>query len=333
MKLRKSIAYVTSERVALSTQPLSSSRHSRSLTPRIVGYVTQQGSVWPISSTLHLRRLSTHQNAIMAGFKWILLIAFASLPLSPTALVGQVALELPLYPDIKVREATVADAAIISNITIEAFSEVPYFRYFRQFFKQYPHDAFNCLEGQLRRILTRPNVTGHIAFAPAIEPPHRQIPVSAAVWTLSETVNVVDSDFLVAAPFVGLARTDQVCKNRDVNKTRAIDFFEQFQRLHQRYLDDVYPLEQQLYLASIATLPAYQGHDIAGHVLRRGLAMVNDTPSDRLPDKLYATLTATPMGEPLYRDNGYESIKNITIRTLDDEERFRFDVMVQQLRP
>lgn len=57
---------------------------------------------------------------------------------------------------------------------------------------------------------------------------------------------------------------------------------------------------------------ALQGHDIAGHLLRKGLGMAHKIPRHRLPNSLFATLIATQMGEPLDRENGYRLI-NIMI--------------------
>lgn len=167
---------------------------------------------------------------------------------------------------------------------------------------------------------------------PANKPPHEEIPVSAALWTIPDALGRSPSD--TPAPLGPLLQSDNPsCPHRDHNLTRTLDAERQFQLQKQRYLDDLYPQQQQMYLESIATLPAYQGHDLAGDVLRKGLSMVHTVPDHRLPSSLYATLIATPAGEPLYWDNAYSSIANMTIYALDSDEEFRFDVMIKQLRP
>jgi ribosomal protein S18 acetylase RimI-like enzyme len=261
-------------------------------------------------------------------------LAFAFLQVARCLETGpQTILGPTIYPDIKVKEASAADAATISNITIEAFKALPHFHYFRQYFDLYPHDAFDCLKAVLNEALTWPNVTGYLGVVPAIESPHEDVAVSAAVWLLPASAETVAPIMLDAITLVEMPQSDIICRNRDVNRTRAADFMRQNNKAEQRYLNDVYPEEQQLYLSSLATLPAYQGHDIAGHLLRKGLNLIDDVPSYSWPRELYATLMATKMGEPLYFENGYESIKNITIYALDTKEEFVFDVMVKQLRP
>lgn len=246
-------------------------------------------------------------------------------------------LELPLASQVEVRRATSSDSAVFSSIIIAAFKDAPEFKYVHQFFDEYPHDQFDCLNDLLKDALSWPAVMAHLGLVRANEPPRDTVAVSAALWILPDSMR---NDSSAAASSTNpisqlntLSVTIEACKNRDINETRALDYIRQFDGLTKRYLDDVYPEDRQLYLNVIGTLPAYQGHDIAGHLLREGLRSVDDVPDDKLPEALYATLSATVAGEPLYRDNSYTSIKNITIHALDGIGDFRFDIMVKQLRP
>merc|ERR1711939_558307 len=117
----------------------------------------------------------------MGAFLWVA----RCLETGPQTILGPTT-----YPDIKVKEASAADAATISNITTGAFKALPHFRYFRQYFDLYPHDASDCLKAVLNEALTWPNVTGYLGVVPAIEPPHEDVAVSAAVWLLPASVRV-----------------------------------------------------------------------------------------------------------------------------------------------
>lgn len=279
----------------------------------------------PVKMRLFIPLRTERPQTIMVKLARTLVVAFAALPLAIAVVDGN---QLPLFPQIEVRRASSADAAIITNITIAAFRDLASFRYVRQFYDQYPQDTFDCLHAEVLKELDRPerDVVGHLGLVPANEESHEKTAVSASLWKLPRS----SSSPGMAEALINTFFNDE-CKNRDLNLTRAVDAQRQLVREKQRYLDDVYPEDQQLYLGSIGTIPAYQGHDIAGHVLRAGLAMVdNDAYKHR---SLYATLMATPAGEPLYRENGFTSIKNISIRALDNYGPFRFDVMVKQLRP
>jgi hypothetical protein len=167
----------------------------------------------------------------------------------------------------------------------------------------------------------------HIGMVAAHEAPHEMTAVSASLWELFTP----DSTPVAKVSVIELLTFPHgACQLRDFNQTRAVDAQRQMDQAKQHYLDDDYPQSQQAYLASIGTLPAYQGHDIAGHVLRQGLRTIMEDPQS--PTPLFATLLATPAGEPLYFENGYRSIENVTIYALDKEQSFVFDVMVKQLR-
>lgn len=142
----------------------------------------------------------------------------------------------------------------------------------------------------------------------------------------------------------GLQRGDDACANRrDLNVTRAVAFQRRFEAEQKRWLDDRIPTRRQLYLDILATQPMYQGRDIAGELLREGIrdatargscegeAVDAGRKANGDDEALWATLIATDAGEPLYSENRFQSRANITIKALDGDEKFRYDVMVRRL--
>ncbi|ETN38949.1 uncharacterized protein HMPREF1541_06991 [Cyphellophora europaea CBS 101466] len=253
------------------------------------------------------------------------------LPLSTAAQPSQIV----LAPKPEIRRAKVTDYKDIARITVAAFRESPHFTYLHQFFDQYPNDTYVCFEEEAYVGLQHPRVVGHIATVPAKEPPHERLAVSAGLWVLPEWM---DSDPSAASqtrrwsPMVSfLHGLRNECKERDINVTRALDWQPQWE-VADKWLEDAYPEDEQLYLASLATLPDYQGHDYAGYVVREALREFKEFPEDGLPGDLYATLIATTAGEPLYFETGFQSLKNVTIDAVDKDESFRFDIMSLRVR-
>lgn len=249
---------------------------------------------------------------------------------------GSVQQPLPSQVDVEVRRATSADAEIFANITIAAFQEAPVWKYLHQFQDQYPHDTYDCLVEILQDGLAWPNIMAHLGFVASHEPPHEKVAVSAALWKLPKSLRKdTFSDMAPGAALLDGYRllTDNNCWTRDLNMTRAVDYNRHFKEDVQQPLDRLYPATQQLVLHLLGTLPAYQGQDIAGHLLRKGLTVPDSIPDENLPKALYATLAASTDGEPLYAENGYESIKNVTFTFLDGLGSDRFDIMAKRLRP
>lgn len=259
------------------------------------------------------------------------------LPVAASAIrQGPVQRPLSSQIEVEVRRATAADAEIFANITIAAFQESAIWKYLHQFQDQYPHDTYDCFVGMLRDGLSWPAIMAHLGFVASDDPPHDKIAVSAALWNLPKSLrkDASPSDMAPGVSLLGgYGLLADKCRNRDFNVTRALDYSDKFDKYVDGPLGRLYPPRQQLLLQSIGTLPAYQGHDIAGHLLRKGLTTPDDIPDDKLPKALYATLAATTDGEPLYAENGYESFKNVTIHFLDGLGSERYDIMAKQLRP
>lgn len=139
--------------------------------------------------------------------------------------------------------------------------------------------------------------------------------------TLQSTITIAgDAVFEEKAPY---------CPTRAINWTRGLDFVSQEGPQETALLDDVYG-DKQLYLVALATLPEYQGHDYAGEVLREGIEYGMGRTEVR---PLWATLSATEPGERLYKENGYESVGNVSVQTVERDGRvWRFDAMVRKLR-
>ena len=268
---------------------------------------------------------------------WKLAVALAAVAQSIAApAIRPGAVQAPLTPQVEIRRATPADSGVFVNITITAFQELEDWKYLHQFQDQYPYDTYDCVFGVLRDALSSPLIVAHLGVVPAAEPPHEKIAVSASLWKLPEPVSQDTLPVNIVPAFSvlgGWGNVVEECQQRDVNMTSGADFSEQFDRKVNRPLEHMYPPEQQLLLESIGTIPAYQGRDIAGHLLRKGLAAPEDMPDNEWPERLYATLAATTDGEPLYMENGYESIANATLTRLDGLGTTRFDIMSKQLRP
>lgn len=276
---------------------------------------------------------------MLLATKFAAIVVALLLPVTASTIrQGPVQQPLPSRLEVEVRRATPTDSETFANIIIAAFQESATWKYLHQFQDQYPHDTYDCLVTMLRNGLSSPKIMAHLGVVRSDEPPHDKIAVSAAAWNLPKSLRKdASGSSSDAVPEVSLLKNyallADACFGRDINVTRGLDFIHQNDKLVERPLEHLYPNSQQLLLKIIGTLPAYQGRDIAGHLLRKGLTAPDGIPNDKLPKALYATLAATTDGEPLYAENGYKSIKNATVYFLDGLGSARFDIMAKQLRP
>ena len=159
------------------------------------------------------------------------------------------------------------------------------------------------------------------------------ISVASAIWELpaeDDDVDIFPKRLPLSANDITmrmLSAPDPSCF-KFINITRAIDFDHQFTVATQKYLDDIYADENQLYLASLGTHPDHQRRGAGGALVMEGLGLGKRAYGNV---NVTATLIATEMGEPLYAHLGWESLHNFTVKSLDvvdgRREEWRWDVM------
>lgn len=235
---------------------------------------------------------------------------------------------LSLGLDVDVRLAGPNDARAIAEVLIDAFADSPHIKYVYQHANDSNREVtLQCGTLSVAESLSHPNIYAHIGV---LHTEDGDKVVSASAWEAPWTTGTPLSAGLLSLLGHGRSFLELDCPGPAVNMTRAIHCGTLLSQAEQRLLDDVYG-NHQLYLAAIGTLPKYQGHDIAGMLLREGIkhGMARVPESNGL---LYATLLATPAGEPLYFENHYRSIENVSIPSIEGDQHFRFDAMDKVLR-
>jgi hypothetical protein len=285
----------------------------------------------------------------------------------------------PQAPSLEIRAPTAADAAGMATAMLDAFWDTPHVVYMNQFRDAYPDDAFNCFNASISLQIRIGMPPGTRVMLGVVDgegvDAGRRVVTSVAVWQYGRRVRedchqqqqkqreddasahrASSSSSLLPpfVPFLGAVQDpslygelDACLNRRDVNRTREAYFLDQLRSKQDRCLDDI-PKDSQLYLHTIGTVRRYQGRDIAGELLREGLAFARDGRDVERDvsessgkgnverdsggkDGLWATLSATEAGEPLYFENGYHSRANVSIPTMEGDDAFRFDVMLRRL--
>jgi ribosomal protein S18 acetylase RimI-like enzyme len=229
--------------------------------------------------------------------------------------------------DVTVRLATVDDARSIAEIILTAFADLPHIKYvYQNINADNLKTLIKCLTLDLAEGLSYAHVFAHLGV---VHTDDGEEVVSAAAWKMPWLLLGVEEPYAAinpVSPFNFMPATSlEQCPGTAINTTRAEQINNGLGLAEERLLWDVYG-SHQLYLAVIGTLPKYQGHDIAGRLLRQGIQH-GLAKYPRSHDSLYATLSATEPGEVLYFENGYASIENISIPSLEGDQHFRFDVM------
>lgn len=89
--------------------------------------------------------------------------------------------------------------------------------------------------------------------------------------------------------------------------------------MKRKNVDDYFG-KDQLYLELLATHPDYQGRGAGTRLVRNGLQRAHEA-------NINATLIAAATAESFYIYLGFTSITNISVETVDGDQKFRFDVM------
>jgi len=137
----------------------------------------------------------------------------------------------------------------------------------------------------------------------------------------SNQVPGASSDNLQAA----LPKPDLPCNlHLDMNVLRAAHLSPQLIAVDKTYIEDS-AYEYQLYLALLATHPAWDGHNFGAAQVHWGMARAR-AEEKRLSKlegrkvRVPITLLATPAGYPLYSSLGFEGLANVTLRFLEGGE-------------
>jgi GNAT superfamily N-acetyltransferase len=110
------------------------------------------------------------------------------------------------------------------------------------------------------------------------------------------------------------------CSHRDMNLTRGYDMERKSIAAKQKYVDEPFGASQ-LYLELLCTHPEYQLHGAGTRLVKRGLEIGEK-------ERVNVTLAALPTSEGFYAHLGFESVTNLSISSVDEDEWFRYDVMV-----
>ncbi|KAI7785416.1 gnat family [Diaporthe eres] len=241
------------------------------------------------------------------------------------------------------RNATIDDLDDITTVAIEAFKPSPLFNYIRQFADEVGEEyTWTCQrEGYLAlfqqhaaeyrfQVITVPEPTSLTG----------EKVVSVSVWDVSRTQHHRDDELslISLSPLLGhsTSQTTHSSANYghasgfncsahlDMNLTRIAHYQQYMEDAEHKYLAE--PFGAQLYLGLLATHPSWDGNGFAARHLRWGkaqLELLRKQPGARLP----MTLLATPAGYPLYIDEGFKGLKNVTMERLDGKGLFWHEAM------
>lgn len=229
--------------------------------------------------------------------------------------------------EIKIRPATELDLDDIVTVLVDAFSPGPLYRYLFPQFDKFKERYWQCTREELGRQFA--NIPANV-FVNVIAVPvggrteagmmprnrHERV-VDVAIWNILEP----DEDTLQshrASPLESYLRGSSCEKHIGANLTRAAHYSKQFSAAEERYVDN-YP-GTQVYLNILATHPNWDGQGFGAAQCHWGMAMASEMGRP-------TTLLATPAGWPLYDSLGFESVANITIKTLDSFDDLWFEYM------
>jgi len=231
--------------------------------------------------------------------------------------------------NIHIRPATEADLDDITTVVIDAFAPGPAWHYAFPHQDEYKEYQWRCLRKAVEQEFARkPNNTfvnvisvpvGPSAAATTMQGERAERVVAVAVWKILEPDKRQSESGSMDLLGFGVHSGKQKCSdNLDTNMTRAEDFNRQFSVAEEHYVID-FP-HKQMHLGLLCTHPDWDGHGFGAAHCEWGmdLAKSMDVP---------VTLVATPAGWPLYDLLGFESVANITIKTLDEPEDLWFEYM------
>ena len=229
------------------------------------------------------------------------------------------------------RDATYEDIDDATTIIIDAFSPSPQWHYHSPSREKYLDYEWYCMREAIEKQWKEVDWTyawGRVVSVPVENSKHGRDErvVALALWDrlIQDSASVVasgeDGALNVNHGFDLMAllnKTFDCSKHSDLNMTRGLDFSYQFSFAKYKYIDNAY--DDQLYLSLLATHPDWDGNGLGAKNLHWGMELAERW-------KVPVTLIATPAGYPLYRSEGFEDVKNITIKMLDGLGELWFEV-------
>ena len=241
------------------------------------------------------------------------------------------------------RNATIDDIDDITTVLVDAFKPSPVYKYIRQFADKAGEEyTWTCQRNGYLALFQQhaADYRFQVITVPELTSASREKVVSVSVWDFSRTKHARDDELSWSSlsPLLGHSlsqTTHSTAKNRlvsgfncsahlDMNLTRALHFQQFMEDAEREYLAE--PFGAQLYLGMLATHPSWDGNGFAAQHLRWGkaqLELLRKPPGHRLP----MTLLATPAGFPLYVDEGFKGLENITMERLDGNGLFWHEAM------
>ncbi|KAF9691494.1 hypothetical protein EKO04_010311 [Ascochyta lentis] len=209
-----------------------------------------------------------------------------------------------LGPQVRLRNASLADADDITTIVISAFEPMPSWQYLYSFRHTFPQEHRECVRFGITQMLSNPDSNTEVLEAP----PGSEIPlIAVAVWNQNHSA------------FQSILRNPPEGCFKSLNITRAIDWEHKFNAAERKYVLDVFG-EQQLYLYELATHPDYQLRGAGTMLVERGIERGRR-------EGVNVTLIAQPTAEGFYLKKGFKEIRNISIESVDKDEAFGFNIM------
>ncbi|KAI9170579.1 hypothetical protein HJFPF1_00047 [Paramyrothecium foliicola] len=219
-----------------------------------------------------------------------------------------------------IHPAVEADLDDIVTILIDAFSPGPVWQYLYTQLDEYYDFAWHCLrqtigEGFAHHVNTTFINVIHKSEVTDSQNEHGKRlsrVVAFAVWNVREPKDRVPHQSI--SNIGALEALTECSDHPEMNQTRAADYARQAKALEEDFIRN--HQEDQLYLNFLATHPDWDGHGFGAAQLRWAFEKAKRVKENQT---LPITLLATPAGWPLYSSVGFESLKNITITTLDDD--------------
>lgn len=241
------------------------------------------------------------------------------------------------------RNATIDDIDDITTVVIDAFKPSPVFNYIRQFGDEVGEEyTWTCQRDGYLALFQQhaADYRFQVITVPESTSLSGEKVVSVSVWDVSRTQHHRGDELSLTSlsPLLGhsVSQTGYSSANNrhvsgfncsahlDVNLTRAVHYQHYMEDAERKYLAE--PFGAQLYLGLLATHPSWDGNGFAAQHLRWGkaqLELLRKQPGASLP----ITLLATPAGYPLYIDEGFKGLKNVTMERLDGKGLFWHEAM------
>lgn len=229
------------------------------------------------------------------------------------------------FKDTCIRPATEADLDDITTVMLDAFAPSELYKYVFPQFERFKKHHWKCMrqaisqefahirKGHFLNVISVPTLGESVDPQDQIQ--HHVVAIAGWKIIQPHTESDTHGDVGLLSIYHAYAKCSD---NLDTNVTRAENFSRQFSVAQKQYVDD-YPHEQ-MYLAALATHPDWDGHGFGAMHCHWG---IENAKAMNLP----TTLIATPAGWPLYNSLGFESLANITIKTLDWPEDLWYEYM------